>query len=262
MDGTNILLVEDDDNVALTIERCLNREKFNVELASSGVQALKLARKKKPDLVLLDVVMPGMDGYEVCREMRADSALMDVPIIFLTAKTREEDHIKGFKAGGDDYINKPFNIEELVLRVRAVLRRTSERHPVHDKKHDEQNINNLSHSADKRDGNPVIEIRNYSLNIKTFELTMPDKKKLLLTPIQYDLLYNFMSHPGEIYSPARLLGVIWDYPSDAGSPDLVRVHIKNLRMRIETDPTCPTFIETIPGYGYTVRGESHMEKND
>lgn len=261
MENNNILLVEDDDNVAITIERCLSRENFSVELASSGTQALQLARQRTPSLVLLDVIMPGMDGYEVCREMRTDSALSKVPIIFLTAKTREEDHIKGFKAGGDDYINKPFNIEELILRVHAVLRRTHDYQLKQSEGLKESVKKQSSHLINKQHSKPIIEIKNYLLNIQTFELTLPDKKKLLLTPIQFELLLNFMSHPGEIFSPSRLLTVIWDYPPDAGSPDLVRVHIKNLRMRIEPDPTTPIFIETVPGYGYTVRDLSHSVKN-
>ena len=257
MEKTNILLVEDDENVAITVERCLVREKFMVTLARSGSQALQIARKNIPDLVLLDIIMPGMDGYEVCRTMRSDPALNKIPIIFLTAKTREEDHIMGFKAGGDDYINKPFNIEELVLRIHAILRRTYNHSLSMNgaNSNDEGNI----HLKNKASAKSMIIIRNYCLNVNTFELVLPDKKKILLTPIQFDLLYNFMNHPGEIYSPGRLLSIIWDYPPDAGSPDLVRVHIKNLRMRIEQDPASPTFIETVPGYGYTIRDEIQTE---
>ena len=124
MEPARILVVEDDDTVALTIERCLRRDNYKVTLASSGVQALQLARRRIPDLVLLDVTMPGMDGFAVCREMRQDPVLRQVPIIFLTARSKEEDRINGFLAGGDDYLSKPFNLEELSLRVRAVLRRT------------------------------------------------------------------------------------------------------------------------------------------
>ncbi|HWS23843.1 MAG TPA: winged helix-turn-helix domain-containing protein, partial [Anaerolineales bacterium] len=100
-----------------------------------------------------------------------------------------------------------------------------------------------------------LQLKGYSLDLKTYEVTLPDKKKVLLTPIQFNLLVHLMSHPGEIFSPSRLLDEIWDYPSDAGSPDLVRVHIKNLRSRIESDPLSPVFIETIPGYGYTIKSE-------
>lgn len=253
MENANILVVEDDDNVALTIERCLRRENYKVMLASSGVQGLQLARRRIPDLVLLDVVMPGMDGFTVCKEMRSDPVLSEVPIIFLTARSKEDDRIAGFLAGGDDYLGKPFNLDELMLRIRAVLRRT---------KIAANNIP-IQKAETQLSSNPVInlttpavkevKIKGYTLNVRTFELITPKGLKILLTPVQYDLLFHFMTHPGEIFSPSRLLDEIWDYPSDAGSPDLVRVHIKNLRMRIEEDPSSPTFIETIPGYGYTVR---------
>ena len=124
MDSANILVIEDDDIVARTIERCLRGGEFRVSMANSGVEGLQVARRHPPDLVILDVIMPGMDGYTVCREMRADPNLSDVPILFLTAKTKDEDKITGFNAGADDYLSKPFNLDELILRVRAILRRT------------------------------------------------------------------------------------------------------------------------------------------
>src|SRR5512135_3695956 len=124
MDPISILVIEDDDIVARTIERCLRGGEFRVRLASSGVEGLRAARREVPDLVILDVIMPGMDGYAVCREMRADPQLGDVPILFLTAKTKDEDKIAGFTVGADDYLGKPFNVDELILRIRAILRRT------------------------------------------------------------------------------------------------------------------------------------------
>lgn len=254
MEKPDILLVDDDEIITATLERSLRKENFSIQVAHSGVQALSLVKKTKPKLVLLDVMMPGMDGYDVCREMRNDKKLASLPIIFITAKTSEEDHITGFKAGGDDYINKPFNMEELVLRVKAVLKRTQES----GKKSSRQNkedarLHDTRLFDHTRITQPLLELKGYKLNILTFELFLPSGKKLLLTPIQFDLLFNFMSHPGEIFSPSSLLSIIWDYPPDTGTSDLVRVHIKNLRMRIEDDPACPSFVETVPGYGYTVK---------
>jgi DNA-binding response OmpR family regulator len=257
-------LVEDDDNVALTVERCLRRENYKVTLASSGTEALQVAHRRAPDLILLDVTMPGMDGYAVCREIRNDAALERVPIIFLTARTRDEDRISGFQAGADDYINKPFNLEELLLRVRAVLRRTQDQIKTSDKnaKGDEDEFSRYQKLIGFNPEKYCLELKGYSLDLKTYEITLPSKRKVLLTPIQFNLLFHMMSHPGEIFSPLRLLDEIWDYPSDAGSPDLVRVHIKNLRSRIEVDPLSPVFIETIPGYGYTIRLENEKAQND
>src|SRR5512136_2990107 len=122
MEPAHILVIEDDDIVARTIERSLRGQEFRVTLTNSGVEGLKVARRRPPDLVILDIIMPGMDGYAVCREMRADPLLANVPILFLTAKSKDEDKITGFRAGADDYLTKPFNIDELLLRVRAVLR--------------------------------------------------------------------------------------------------------------------------------------------
>lgn len=238
MEPANILVIEDDDIVARTIERSLRGEEFRVDLASSGVEGLKVARRNRPDLIILDVIMPGMDGFAVCREIRADPVLTNIPVLFLTAKIKDEDKIAGFNVGADDYLCKPFNIDELMLRVRAILRRTQRQS-----------------AAPSQPGN-MMKVGDYVLDTSTYELQTPHRGKVRLTPVQYDLLYHLMSHPGQIYSPMRLLNEVWDYPTDTGSPDLVRVHVKNLRELVELDPRSPVFIRTVPGYGYTVTTES------
>ncbi len=252
----NLLIIEDDEIVARTIERSLRGNDFRVSIANSGVEGLKIARRLSPDLVILDIVMPGMDGYTVCREMRSDPLLANTPILFLTAKIKDEDKIAGFVAGADDYLTKPFNVDELILRVRAIIRRT---------KNAAQAISSGSRggtrgsdegaSSDGNHDDQCIVVGEYTLDTRTYELRTPHHGKLRLTPVQYDLLYHLMSHPGQIFSPARLLDEVWDYPANTGSPDLVRVHIKNLRERIESDPSTPTFIRTVPGYGYTINTE-------
>jgi DNA-binding response OmpR family regulator len=260
MSTSQILIVEDDNIVARTVERCLRGGEFHVTVANTGVEGLQVAHRNPPDLVILDVIMPGMDGYAVCREMRGDPVLKEVPILFLTAKAKEEDRITGFLAGADDYLSKPFNVDELLLRVRAVLRRTQK---IHGSVNTGLGASTLTTSNESVESAPlkpekkpnVIAIREFALNTKTFELSAPHLGRIRLTPIQYDLLYHLMTHAGEIFSPSRLLDEVWDYPSDAGSPDLVRVHIKNLRERIEIDTHAPTFIETVPGYGYTIKPE-------
>lgn len=254
LDNFDILVVDDDEVIVTILERCLRREGFSVRTAHSGMQALQLVKRQIPRLILMDVMMPGMDGFDVCRELRTTKKLENIPVIFLTGKTAEEDHISGFKAGGDDYVNKPFNAEELMLRVKAMLKRTNNSGKKATRRaKDELRFHESKFYDHSRVANPILELKGYKLNILTFELILPSGKKLLLTPIQFDLLYNFMSHPGEIFSPSSLLGIIWDYPPETGSSDLVRVHIKNLRTRIEEDPADPLFIETIPGYGYTVK---------
>lgn len=259
MESVNLLVIEDDEIVARTIERSLRGNEFHITIANSGVEGLKVARRQPTDMVVLDIVMPGMDGYAVCREMRADPLLADLPILFLTARAKDEDKIMGFLAGADDYLVKPFNVDELVLRIRAILRRAKNRFARAGGEADgivTRAVSVLGAEAEKEAGaKPQIVIGEYTLNVRTYELVSPARGKVRLTPVQFDLLYHLMSHPGEIFSPARLLDEVWDYPSDAGSPDLVRVHIKNLRERIEADPKNPKFIQTVAGYGYTISPE-------
>lgn len=262
----NILVIEDDEIVARTISRTLKGDEFKITVANSGVEGLKSARRYPPDLVILDVIMPGMDGYTVCREIRADPILTHVPILFLTAKGKEEDRIEGFNAGADDYLTKPFNVDEMLLRVKAILRRTQniQRLRQDDAWYDAESsgiiprVKSIFQPGDRPEEKAVDESRHhlsvgeYTLDTRSFELITKHHGRVLLTPVQYDLIYHLMSHPGQVFSPMRLLEEVWDYPSDTGSPDLVRVHIKNLRERVEVDPRSPAFIKTVPGYGYTV----------
>ena len=255
MRTSNILIIEDDEIVARTIERCLRGKEFQVNVANSGVAGLKAAHRKIPDLVILDVIMPGMDGFTVCKEIREDPILKDVPVLFLTAKIKPEDAIVGLSLGADDYLRKPFNVDELLLRVTAILRRTKS--PVKSGTKVESPI--LTTTEQKTiplspaEDHYVIRIGNYSLNTRSFIFSSPVKGEFRVTPVQYALLYHLMSHPNKIFSPSLLLEEVWDYPDTAGSADLVRVHIKNLREAIEEDPRDPTFIKTIKGYGYTIQ---------
>ena len=255
MDVSNILVIEDDEIVAKTIERCLRGGEYHVQLANTGVAGLRAARRKIPDLVILDVIMPGMDGYTVCKEMREDNLLKDVPVLFLTAKIKVEDTIVGLSVGADDYLGKPFNVDELLLRINAILRRT---------KFSKQQTPKIETAADvidepktrpitQSDESHIIRLGPYSLNTRTYIFASPVKGKFRVTPVQYALLYHLMTHPNKIFSPSQLLDEVWDYPSDTGSADLVRVHIKNLRESIEEDPKNPVFIKTIQGYGYTIQ---------
>ncbi|MEI6289413.1 MAG: response regulator transcription factor [Chloroflexota bacterium] len=255
MGVSNILVIEDDEIVAKTIERCLRGGEYHVQMANTGVAGLKAARRKIPDLVILDVIMPGMDGYTVCKEMREDALLKDVPVLFLTAKIKIEDTIMGLSLGADDYLGKPFNVDELLLRINAILRRTKNR------RQPSELTNENQISADNEKTRPIgsiedthiIRIGAYTLNTRTYIFSSPIKGKFRVTPVQYALLYHLMTHPNKIFSPSQLLDEVWDYPSDTGSADLVRVHIKNLRESIEEDPKTPVFIKTIQGYGYTIQ---------
>jgi DNA-binding response OmpR family regulator len=242
MEPAKILVIEDDYIVARTIERSLRNDEFIVTLASRGDKGLSIARQSPPDLVILDIIMPDMDGYTVCEQMRADPILTDVPILFLTAKVKPQDRINGLSIGADDYLCKPFNVDELILRVQAILKRTRRQ-------------NNKLAAQPLTVPPHCMAAGDFMLDTHTFELHTPSRGVVRLTPLQYDLLYHLMSHPGEPFSPARLLDEVWDYPAGKGSPDLVRVHIKTLRERIEDDPQMPKFICTVPGRGYTVQIE-------
>jgi DNA-binding response OmpR family regulator len=224
-----VLVVDDDVEVAKSIEASL-RKHYQVSVVYSGIEAIKEARRHRPDLIVLDVVMPGMDGLETCRELRVDPALADVPILFLTALGRPEDRVAGFRAGADDYLTKPFNLEELQLRIAAVLRRVIQ-------------IASAPVST--------LTIKDLTLDRNSYQVTT-DKKQVKLTPVEFDLLYHLMMHPNEVFTSDRLLQEVWDYPTESGSPDLVRMHIKNLRNKIEVDPSNPEFIITIPRRGYTI----------
>ena len=162
MDPAEILVIEDDYIVARTIERSLRGEEFQITLASRGEKGIFIARQNPPDLVILDIIMPDMDGYQVCQAMRADPLLKEIPILFLTAKVRPQDRIAGFKVGADDYLSKPFNVDELIMRVRAILRRTR---PAASETQDP--------GAPTEPPPHTLVIDDYFLNTRTFELKTP-----------------------------------------------------------------------------------------
>lgn len=226
-----ILVIDDDELVSRTLQRALKLYDYQVMVANSGTEGLHIARRHRPDLLVLDVIMPGTDGYQVCRQVRGDPLLKDVPILFLTARSKDEDKIEGFRAGGDDYLAKPFNMQELQLRIRAILRRVG-------KDETEDPDTNL------------VAVGDVILDTRSFSVSTPAGTSLL-TNVQFDLLYHLMSNAGEVFTSQQLLQDVWDYPRDTGSPELVRAHIKNLRDKIEPRPRQPTYIRTIQGHGYT-----------
>ena len=232
-----ILVIDDDDLVSRTLQRALKIYDYQVMTASSGIEGLQLARRHRPDLFILDIMMPGVDGYQVCRQIRGDPLLQDAPVLFLTAKAKDEDKIEGFRAGGDDYLVKPFNMQELELRVKAILRRAGPEKP-----EPEATVNE-------------VVVGDVTLDCRTFKVTTP-YQTVLLTNVQFDLLYHLMSHADQVFNSQQLLQDVWDYPRDTGSPELVRAHIKNLREKIEPSPSDPIYIKTIQGHGYSFSSEA------
>ncbi len=231
-----ILVIDDDELVSRTLQRALKMYEHQVMTANSGIEGLQLARRHRPDLFILDIMMPGVDGYQVCRQIRGDPLLKDLPVLFLTAKAKDEDKIEGFRAGADDYLVKPFNMQELELRVKAILRR-------------------VSPQTEAIEEVTEVIIGNVTLDCRSFRVTTPTGISLL-TNVQFDLLYHLMSHADQVFNSQQLLQDVWDYPRDTGSPELVRAHIKNLREKIEPEPSIPVYIVTIQGHGYTFSSEN------
>lgn len=226
----SILVVDDDVDVAETIKRSLSNKGHIVSVVYNGIEALEAVRREQPQLIVLDVIMPQMDGMEVCRRLRQEPLTAHIPIIFLTAMERLSDKLGGFEAGADDYITKPFDIQELEVRVRAVLRR----------------------SLPPAEAEPdALVVGKLSLNRRTYEVRS-DSKVSLLTPIEFELLHYLMSRAGEVFSSELLLQKVWEYPPGTGDPALVRMHIKNIRDKIEREPGRPQYLRTVSRHGYMI----------
>jgi len=222
-----ILAIDDDEEIRHLVKQGLSSHE--VITAADGPEGLEKAHRLKPDLVLLDVTMLEMSGFEVCRRLRASADLMSVPVIFLTARGALSSKLEGFDAGADDYVVKPFDVTELEVRVEAVLRR-----------------------ARPQEVGVVLRVGKLELNLRSREASS-DVKKALLTPTEFTLLEYMMRRPGEILSTHRLLEDVWDYPHGVGDPALVRMHIRNLREKLEEDPTQPRQILTIGRQGYLIQ---------
>jgi len=233
--SNRILVIEDDADSADLAHRALTITGFQVQVESSGLEGLAVAREWQPDLVVLDVMMAGMDGFEVCRQMRADSRLADVPVLFLTARGQVEDRMEGLRAGADDYLTKPYHPGEFVLRVRAILRRAA-----------------AQPSGGDEPAGPLVR-GDLVLDFQKFTIQSP-RGTATLSPALFELLGYLMNHADDVISPARLLREVWNYPPDVGEPELVRVSIRRLREKIELDPSRPVYLVTVPGHGYVLRG--------
>jgi len=224
MSGQTVLIVDDDENIREIMGLYLRKEGFNAVEAADGVEAIRKTEQAKPDLILLDIMMPVLDGLEVCRQIRKFS---QVPVIMLTARSEDEDRIMGLELGADDYIAKPFNPREVVARVKAVLRRTPDANFT---------SANLLHFPD------------LTINIAEYTVTVFGEA-VALTAKEMELLWTLASHPGRVFSREILLEKIWGY-TYCGETRTVDNHIRRLRQKIRAGANTPWDIKTIWGVGY------------
>ena len=223
MTPKQVLLVEDEANIRETLRFNLLREGYKVVEAATGGDALKLARSEHPDIVLLDLMLPEMSGLEVCRLLRQDQS---VPIIMLTAKDQESDKVLGLGLGADDYITKPFSLQELFARITAVLRRST--------------------NGNRRNGAETEAIGRFSIDRAARRVTI-DGEELKLSRKEFDLLAFLLAHPGRVFSREQLIRQVWDY-NFVGDRKTVDVHIRWLRQKLGED--LPLTVATVRGVGY------------
>ncbi len=224
-----ILVVEDNKDLAHLLDMHLRDLSYEVDLALDGDHGLAKAQTEKYDLIILDLMLPGVDGLEICRRLRSKGGY--TPILMLTSKSSELDRVLGLEMGADDYVTKPFSIRELLARVKAIFRRIDEL------------------KSEQRDGEPTI--------IKAGELLIDPEKRYVtvkdktvdLTAKEFDLLYHFARHPGKVFARSQLLDKVWGYGHD-GYEHTVNSHINRLRAKIEENPAQPLYILTVWGIGY------------
>jgi len=231
MPGT-IAIIEDEANIVELIKYNLDREGYKTISANNGRKGLELVRQELPELVILDLMLPELDGLSVCKQLRSDPLTKTIPIIILTAKSEEADRVLGLEMGADDYVTKPFSPRELVARVRAVLRRSNSV--------DEEEPEILENGVIR------IDLRQHLVKVRGVEVE--------LTPKEFDFLKLLLLNPGRAFTREFLLEHLWGYEY-FGDTRTVDVHVRRLRQKIEDDPANPEYLETVRGVGYRFRGE-------
>lgn len=233
MAAKKILVVDDEPLITESLEYSLKQEGFQVVVAHDGYQAIELAEKEAPDLIVLDIMLPGMDGLETCRRLRQEST---VPIIMLTARGQEIDRVLGLEMGADDYLAKPFSFRELLARIRAVFRRMA--------------FEEAPKTQDIEIGEVRLDFAAHKVYSKNQELTLTQK--------EYDLLHTLMSHAGQVVSRAQLLDQVWgvEWLGDTRTLD---VHIRWVREKIEENPSQPHYVQTVRGVGYRFARPEELE---
>lgn len=225
-------MVEDEPSIVTLLTYNLEQAGFQVLTAEDGNQGLKLALEEKPDFIILDIMLPGMDGIEICKKLRQEK--VKTPILMLTARDDELDKVLGLELGADDYMTKPFSPRELVARIKAIMRRT-----------------NFENETEEDDFIVIGDLLiNESRHVVQFK-----GNPLELTPKEFELLLFFAKHRGKVLSRDQLLNGVWDFEYD-GDTRIVDVHVSHLREKIEDNPKKPKYIQTIRGFGYKMEGPS------
>jgi DNA-binding response OmpR family regulator len=227
MAGERILIVEDERAVARGLEYGLTSEGFDVLLARTGQQALDLARREDPHLILLDIRLPDISGFDVCRQLRVEKKRQ--PILMLTARDEEIDKVLGLELGADDYVVKPYSLRELVSRIRALLRRA---------------YGELAASTSDR-----LAFGDLLVDLERLQVTRGGRP-VDLTPTEFRLLRYLLSHPDRPFSRGALIEAVWGYDSEIGNERTVDVHVRHLRKKLEDDPADPRWFVTVRGVGY------------
>ena len=233
MPAKKILVVDDEPLITESLEYSLKQEGFEVAVAHDGHQAIEITRQESPDLIVLDIMLPGMDGWETCRRLRQEST---VPIIMLTARGQEIDRVLGLEMGADDYLAKPFSFRELLARMRAIFRRMA--------------FEEAPKATQIQIGDVLLDVDAHKVYKKGQELALTQK--------EYDLLRTLMAHAGQVVSRAELLDQVWgvEWLGDTRTLD---VHVRWLREKIEEDPSQPHYVQTVRGVGYRFATPEKLE---
>jgi DNA-binding response OmpR family regulator len=225
--GKQILVIEDEPQLAQLVEMHLSDVGCEVEVALTGAEGLSQASERRFDLMVLDLMLPDMDGLDVCRELRAQRDY--TPILILTARSGEFDRVLGLELGADDYLTKPFSVRELVARVKAILRR-------------------VDRMSEERSVSELLEVDDLTIDREKRRVSIGDRD-IHLTAKEYDLLLQFARNPGRVYTRGQLLDLVWGY-GEGTYEHTVNSHINRLRAKIEDDPSKPRFVRTVWGVGY------------
>ncbi|HWR43449.1 response regulator transcription factor [Sporomusa sp.] len=228
----SVLLVDDDAKLVKLLKIYFEKDGFIAYTAADGIDALMAVREHKPDIMVLDLMMPGIDGWEVCRRLRKDN---DIPIIMLTARDEESDRLVGLEIGADDYVTKPFSSKEVVARAKAILRRT--------------NRSVLRKEA--------IKIGGLTINMDSYQVSR-DGEAVELTPTEFKIVELLATNPGKVYSRLQIAEQVHGYTFE-GYERTIDAHIKNLRRKLEANPKEPVYIQTVYGMGYKLAGVAKDE---